>query len=864
MAIRPELWATVERLYHAAQALAVEQRAPFLAEACADQTVRREVESLLAQHGSATDALTRGAVAAAAAGLASDVGRSMVVGRRFGVYQVLAPLGAGGMGEVYRARDTRLGRNVAIKIVPHEFTSLPNRLARCEREARMLAALNHPHIAAIYGIEDDEGIHALVLELVDGETLAERIARGPLPVAQALEIARQIADALDAAHEKGIVHRDLKPANIKITPEGIVKVLDFGLAKLESAGSGQLAAGSESPTVTVNATHAGLIVGTAAYMSPEQARGLPVDKRTDIWAFGCVLYEMLTGRAAFARDTLADTLSAVLDRDPQWDALPAATPSRVVRLLRRCLDKDPARRLPYISGARVELDAALQPARVPLPSRVTTAVVAASLLVLAAAGLWLVRPAPPTGSIAILPFVNASGNQDVDYLGDGITESLINSLSQVPNLAVMSRNSVFRYKGRNVDAQAVGRTLDVQAVLTGTVAQRGDDLTISTELVDVRNNRHLWGERYNRKLLDILAVQEDIATEISDRLRIKLTGEQKQRLVKQYTQNTDAYQLYLKGRYYWNKKTADGFYKGIDYFQQAIQVDPNYAPAYAGMAALYINLANYNFALIPPREAAVKAKAAATRALQIDDSLASAHASAALVAYQWEWDWDTAEREFQRAIQLEPASSSTYEPTPASTYHWYAHYLMTMRQTEASSRAWRRALEMDPLDLANNAHQGWHSLFLRRYDESVELLKNAIELDPTFPVPQWYLGLAYEQQGAFEAAIRQFETCVRLTGGRPSMLALLGHAYAAAGQRRQAQAILQQLAAASAHSYVPNYPVAVIQAALGQTDDAFASLEKAYDDRDSWMDYVALDPRLDSLRSDSRFADLLRRMNLRP
>jgi len=364
-------WATVERLYHAAQALSVDRRAPFLAEACPDESIRREVESLLAQHGSANDALTRGAVAAAA-GLVSDIGRSMVAGRRFGVYQVLAPLGAGGMGEVYRARDTRLGRDVAIKIVPHEFSSLPDRLARCEREARMLAALNHPHIAAIYGIEDDQGIHALVLELVDGETLAERIARGPLRVADALAIARQIADALDAAHEKGIVHRDLKPANIKITPEGVVKVLDFGLAKLEPAGSGQLAAGSPltaSPTITVDGTHAGLIVGTAAYMSPEQARGLPVDKRTDIWAFGCVLYEMLTGRMAFARDTLTDTLAAVLEHEPAWDALPPNAPIELHQLLRHTLQKDPRNRLRDIADSRPVLGGSIADAPSGAPAR---------------------------------------------------------------------------------------------------------------------------------------------------------------------------------------------------------------------------------------------------------------------------------------------------------------------------------------------------------------------------------------------------------------------------------------------------------------------------------------------------------------
>ena len=408
MTIRPDRWATVERLYHAAQALRAEQRAPFLAEACAgDDELRREVESLLAQCGSADDALTRGAVAAAA-GLVSDIGQSMMVGRRFGVYHVLAPLGAGGMGEVYRARDTRLGRDVAIKIVPHEFSALPDRLARCEREARMLAALNHPHIAAIYGIEDDEGIHALVLELVDGETLAERIARGPLPVTQALEIARQIADALDAAHEKGIVHRDLKPANIKITPEGVVKVLDFGLAKLDPAGSGQLAAGSplmESPTITVDGTHTGLIVGTAAYMSPEQARGLAVDKRTDIWAFGCVLYEMLADRAAFAGETLTDTLAAVLAREPDWAAL-AGTPEGVITLVRRCLEKDVKHRMRDIGDVLMELDARGDVTPPRLAARRPAAVIAAVVIVLVAlaAAFFSQRILSPAARVPAMQF----------------------------------------------------------------------------------------------------------------------------------------------------------------------------------------------------------------------------------------------------------------------------------------------------------------------------------------------------------------------------------------------------------------------------------------------------------------------------
>ena len=450
----------------------------------------------------------------------------------------------------------------------------------------------------------------------------------------------------------------------------------------------------------------------------------------------------------------------------------------------------------------------------------------------------------------------------MEYLGDGITESLINTLSQVPNLAVMSRNSVFRYKGRETDAQAAGQTLKVQAVLTGRVGQRGDGLSISAELIDVRNNRHLWGEQYHRRVTDILAVQEEISTEISEKLRFKLTGDEKKRLIKRYTQNAEAYQLYLQGRYYWNKRTAAGFNKGIEYFKKAIEADPNYAPAYAGLAYLYSNLANYNFALMPPKEAWAKAKPAALQALKIDDTLAAAHASLALLAYQYEWDWPNAEKEFKRALELDPSSSSTYEPSPSSTYHWYAHYLMSMGRTQESFRAGRRALDLDPVDLPISAHQGWYYLWTRDYDRAIEPLQKTIQMDPTFPVPQWYLGLAYEQKGAFRDAIAQFQNCVRITSGRPSMVALLGHAYAAANQRSEARAILQQLSALSKEKYVPSYPVAAIYAALGEKDEALARLERAYDERDPWMAYLALDPRLDGLHSDPRFANLLRRMNL--
>jgi TolB-like protein/Tfp pilus assembly protein PilF len=543
-------------------------------------------------------------------------------------------------------------------------------------------------------------------------------------------------------------------------------------------------------------------------------------------------------------------------------------PFELQAVIEHCLAKDPAHRYQHAGDVRAALEAIRMDAVAPWVMvryrwrRHPRATIAVALLLLSALTMVSLRSlqrrdasgTQQIDSMAVLPFTNASGNPDTEYLSDGITESLINTLAQVPNLAVMSRNSVFRYKGRTTDAQAAGQTLKVQAVLTGTVVQHGDGLSISAELIEVRNNRHLWGEQYNRKLVDILALQDEISTEISEKLRLKLTGEEKKRLAKRYTENTEAYQLYLKGRYYWNKKTPAGFDKGIEYLQQAIEADPNYAPAYAALAELYTNLANYNFALMPPTEASVKAKAAARKAIEIDDHLAAAHASLALVAYQWEWDWPNADREFKRALELDPSLSSAY--------HWYAHYLMTMGRTQESFKAGRRALELDPLDLANNAHQGWHYVFSREYDRAIQPLRQTIEMEPSFPIGQWYLGLAYEQTGAFDEAIRQFENCVRLTGGSPSMVALLGHAYAAANRRSQAQTTIRQLIALSKHKYVPSYPIAVIYAALGEKEEALARLERAYDEHDSWMDYLGLDPRLDSLRSDPRFVNLLRRMNL--
>ena len=785
----------------------------------------------------------------------------MTAGTRLGPYEILGPLGAGGMGEVYRARDPRLGRDVAIKVLPPHLANDADALKRFEREARAVAALSHPNILAIFDVGSDQGLTYAVMELLEGETLRNRLRRGAMPWREAVDTAAAIADALSTAHSKGVIHRDLKPENIFLTSEGRAKVLDFGLARHALAAT--------DSDETAAATQPGTILGTVGYMSPEQVRGRVAEAPSDIFSLGCVLYEMIAGRRAFARETAAQTMAAIIEQPvtPLGES-ERHIPRELDRTLARCLEKDPRARLQSARDlvlALRDLDRTWGPASAGPTTRPRSALWI-GLVLLAALGLgglvWRYGAAPAADSIAILPFTNASGNPDMDYLGDGITESLINGLSQIPNLAVMSRNAVFRYKGRVTDAQEIGRSLNVKTVLTGRVAQRGDGLTISAELVDVRNNRQLWGDQFNRKLNDLQAIQEEIATEISGKLQLRLTGEEKQRLAKRYTQNADAYQLYLKGRYYWNKKTADGFNRGIEYFQKAIELDPNYAPAYAGIATSYTNLANYNFALIAPKDAWPKAKAAATRAIAIDETLAAGHAALALVEYQWEWDWPAAEKEFQRALTIDPGSPSTYEPSPASANHWYSHFLMTMRRTQESFRTGRQALTLDPLDLANNAHQGWYYLWTREYDRAIEPLKKAIELDPTFPVPQWYLGLAYEQTHSYDEAIAQLQNCVRITNGRPSMMALLGHAYAVAGRRAEAQATLDQLNTLSSQRYVPSYSVAAIYAALGQIDQAFIWLERAYDEHDSWMDYLGLDPRLDGLRSDARFADLMRRMKL--
>ena len=555
----------------------------------------------------------------------------IAVGVRLGRYQILAPLGAGGMGEVYCARDTRLDRKVAVKVLPEAFARDPLYLARFEQEARAVAALSHPNILAIHDYGTEGGIPFAVMELLEGENLRATLARSPLPWRRALEIGAAIAEGLAVAHDRGIVHRDLKPENLFLTCDGQVKILDFGLARMELP---TVAGDDTSPHLHVR-TAPGTVMGTVGYMSPEQVRGQAVDVRSDFFSLGCVLYEMVSGCRPFQRGSAADTMAAILHEEPaSLGGLAVSAPPELETALRRCLDKEPGSRFPsaraLASALRAILDGAEFPVTIP-PTQTRP-------------------PSPPLpahpilDALAVLPLVNTSADPDSEYLADGITESLITLLSRLPGLRVMARSTVFRYKGRDIDVQEVGRTLQVRAVLTGRLHQRGARLILKAELVDVADGIQLWGERYDRELTDLFAVEEAVARDIAEQLRLHLSGDAERRLARPPAANAAAYQLYLKGRYHWNKRTDEGLRKSVELFEQAIDRDPAFALAYAGLADAYHNLGGWG--LLAPREAYPRAKAAASRALALDEHLAEAHVSLAMVRKEYEWDWAGAERSY--------------------------------------------------------------------------------------------------------------------------------------------------------------------------------------------------------------------------
>jgi serine/threonine protein kinase/Tfp pilus assembly protein PilF len=750
-----------------------------------------------------------------------------------GRYEVLAPLGAGGMGEVYRARDLRLGREVAVKVLPEHLSEDPTALIRFEREARAVAALSHPNLLAIYDFGADGGVNFAVTELLRGETLRGALAAGAMPWRRAVEVGAALADGLAAAHSRGIVHRDLKPANIFLTEEGRVKILDFGLARwVQSPAEGDP---TSAPT-TPDPTRPGTVLGTVGYMSPEQVRGETTTGSSDLFAFGCVLHEMLTGRAAFSGPTALERMAAILrDEPPPPSRVAPDVPPELDRLVAACLEKNPSRR-PSSAG---ELAASLR--------GLLSAAGSDSTVVASGA-----RPAAPkrgsrTKSLAILPFVNPAADPEMDYLSEGITESLINGLSQLRKLRVMARSTMFRYRG-DADPQQVGRELGVATVLSGRVASRPGVLSIGVELVDSSNGWRLWGARYDRPPADLLAVQEEIAREITSNLKLTLEPEQKKRLARRYKADREAYPLYLKGRYHWNKGTVPGFQKAMELFHEAIEKDPAYALAWAGVSDCYAMLGMDRYAALPPREAYPKAKAAARKALEIDDGLAEAHTSLAY-ALLISWEFAASEEEFRRAVQL--------NPDYAQAHHFYGFLLSARGRADESLGEFRQALEIDPLSLIINADYGWAFYCAHRYPEAIEQLQKTIDMDARFPQSYLWLGLAYQASGQLEQSIAAFEEGVRLTGGNPTFVAGKGVTLVAAGRRAEAEAILADFDERARTQYVPMASMVQMNIALGHIDRAFEWLERAADYRASFMLPIRVYPFFDPIRSDPRFSRLL-------
>jgi len=804
-----------------------------------------------------------------------------MIGLTVSHYRILEKLGGGGMGVVYKAEDLRLGRYVSLKFLPEELSREPLAIERFQREARAASSLNHPHICTIYDVDQFEGQSFIVMEFLEGQTLKHRITGKPIDLERVPEYGFQMADALEAAHAKAIIHRDIKPANIFLTDRGQVKLLDFGLAKLlpERKGTNRakgVAANFGNTTQDAHLTSDGVALGTVAYMSPEQVRGQELDERTDLFSLGLVLYEMSTGQRAFSGNTSGVIFDGILNRAPIPPVrLNPAIPIQLEQIIAKALEKDRELRYRSASDMRTDLQrlkrdtdsasamslstgqTSRQLLRRHWPHFVWGGVLAVLLLLF---GLNVgnfrdlvlgVDSQSRIESIAVLPFANLSNDSKTEYLSDGITESLINSLSQLPNLAVMSRNTVFRYKGQPADPQKVGKELHVRAILTGRLIQSGDELMISVNLEDVQNGRQLWGEQYNRKLSNLVSVQQEIAGDIYTRLRPRLAGEEKKLLAKRPTENVEAYQLYLQGLFYWNKWTQADFKRAAEFFTQAAQKDPRYALSYAGLADAYSMLGDAGY--LPPSEAWPKAKAAAMQALDIDDTLPEAHASLGLVKEHFEWDWTGAEREFRRAIELNPNS--------ATAHHWYGDFLANMGRSEEGLRETKKAQELDPLSLIINTTLAKQLYLAGKNDQAVEQLRKVLDIDAKFAPARPLLEEVYAGMGKQKEAVAEREKILSLSGS-PELAASIEEDFSKGGYKGVLQSWLDGLTEISKYGYISPYNIAQAYMRMGEKEKTFSWLEKAYEEHDSGLVSLAVEPMFDPIRSDPRFKDLLRRMKL--
>jgi eukaryotic-like serine/threonine-protein kinase len=892
----PERWLQLKEIFQSALERNPAERSAFLRHACAgDAALRSEVESLIDSHDQAGDSIEAMAVEAATEMLSADQTGS-VLGKHIGHYQVMSHIGRGGMGEVFLAQDTSLGRKVALKLLRSDFTRNEDRLSRFRQEARAASALNHPNILTIHEIGQADTLHFMAMEYVEGETLRQHISRARMTLGQVLDVTVQVASALAAAHQAGIVHRDIKPENIMLRTDGYVKVLDFGLAKLAESKVIDTAVA----TLPKVETEPGVVMGTVSYMSPEQARGLAVDARTDIWSLGVMIYEMAAGRQPFEGETASDVMSLILQKEPPSLTLSLPeVPGELERIVRKALRKDKEERYQTIKDLLIdlrnlrkelELEAEMERSATPMVGHPTSAQSAAATahsmssaeyivteikqhkrtaaliigMVIVSAILLLSllfrqssstkEASPRNTSLAVLPFKPIGAEGEDEYLGLGMADALITKLSNIRGINVRPTSAVRKYGAQNQDPMAAARELGVEAVVEGSVQKVGEQVRVTVQLVSVRDGTPLWGQKFDEQFTNIFAVQDQISEQVARALTLSLSGAEQELLTKRYTENSEAYQLYLKGRFFWNKRTVEGLKKGLSYFNAAVEKDPSYAVAYVGLADSYSLLSDYGG--LPPKEAYPQAKRAAMQALALDERLAEAHAALGSIKAAYDWDWTGAESEYRRAIELNP----NYE----TAHQWYAEYLSGMGRHQEAITEIRRAREINPLSLIINAVEVSVLCIAREYDQGISQSQKALEMDPHFAEVYGYLKRCYDQKGMYKEAIAAHQMQRKLAGHDAEETAALREAAAATSPRVYWQKRLEQELEESKRELSAGFEMAEIFAQLGKKDQAFAWLERAYKERSFMMLYLKVAPNLDPLRSDPRFADLLRRVGHTP